>query len=65
MSLWKFIPNEGYKLRSKASWGYLKDVQMWYLGIWFSGGLGSVRLMVGLNDLKGPFQSKWFYNSKM
>jgi len=23
---------------------------------WFSGGLGNVRLMVGLDDLKGPFQ---------
>jgi len=24
--------------------------------LWFSGGLGSVRLTVGLNDLKGLFQ---------
>lgn len=27
-------------------------------GTWFSGGLGSVRLMVGLDDLKGLFQIK-------
>lgn len=25
---------------------------MWHLGTWFSSGLGSVRLMVRLNDLK-------------
>ncbi|KAK4828511.1 hypothetical protein QYF61_026782 [Mycteria americana] len=25
---------------------------MWCLGTWFSGGLGSVRLTVGLDDLK-------------
>lgn len=35
---------------------------MWYLGIWFSGGLNSGRLMVGLCDLKGPFQPKLFYS---
>jgi len=35
---------------------------MWYLGTWFSGGLVSVRLMIGL-DLKGFFQLKRFYNS--
>jgi len=29
-----------------------------HLGTWFSGGLGSVRLMVGLDDLKGVFQPK-------
>ena len=36
---------------------------MWHLGTWFSGGVGSVRLSVGLNDLKGLFQSKLFYDS--
>jgi len=35
---------------------------MWRLGTWFSGGLGSVRLTVGL-DLKGLFQPKLFYDS--
>jgi len=30
---------------------------MWCLGTWFSGGLGSVRVTVGL-DLKVLFQSK-------
>ncbi|KAK4832046.1 hypothetical protein QYF61_020561, partial [Mycteria americana] len=29
--------------------------------MWFSGGLGSVRLMVGLDDLKGLFQPKRFF----
>lgn len=36
---------------------------MCHLRTWFSGGLGSVRLIVGLNDLKGIFQPKLFYNS--
>ena len=36
---------------------------MWRLGTWFSGGLGSVRFTVGLNDLKGLFQPKFFYGS--
>jgi len=30
---------------------------------WFSGGLGSVRFMVGLGDLKGLFQPKRFCDS--
>jgi len=33
---------------------------MWCLGTRFSGGLGSVRFMVVLNDLKALFQPKWF-----
>ena len=36
---------------------------MWHLGTWFGGGLGSVTLVVGLHDLKGLFQPKWFYDS--
>ena len=36
---------------------------MWCLGTWFSGGLGSARLTVGLDDLKGLFQPKLFYDS--
>jgi len=32
------------------------------LGAWFSGGLGNVGLVVGLDDLKGLFQPKWFYD---
>ena len=35
-----------------------KDVMTWCLGTWFSGGLGSVRFTVGLDDLKGLFQPK-------
>lgn len=30
---------------------------------WLSGALGSVILMVGLDYLTGPFQSKLFYDS--
>jgi len=37
---------------------------MWCLGTWFSGGLGSARWTVGLDDLTGLFQPKWFYDSK-
>lgn len=40
---------------SHCPWGCLKDVQIKHLGAWFSGGLGSAGLMVGLGDLKGPF----------
>ena len=36
---------------------------MWCLGTWFSGGLGSAGLTVGLDDLKGLFQPKRFYDS--
>lgn len=35
---------------------------MWCLGIWFSSGLGSVRLKVGLDDFKSLFQHKQSYN---
>jgi len=46
-------------------WRYLKkEVQMWHLVTWFRGGLGSVGLMVGLDDLRGVYQPKCFYDSK-
>lgn len=35
---------------------------MWHLGTWFSGGFGSVTLVVGLGDLKGLFQPKCLYD---
>jgi len=50
------------KWLSRHPWRYLKDVCMWQLGTWFSGGLGSVRLMIGPDDLKGLFQPKLFYD---
>lgn len=31
------------------------------MGTWFGGGFGSARLMDGHNDLKSPFQPKFFY----
>lgn len=37
---------------------------MLHLGTWFSGGLGSVRVVAGL-DLTGLFQAKLFYNSNL
>ena len=33
------------------------------LGTWFSGGLGSIRLMVGLDELMALIQPKGFYGS--
>lgn len=36
---------------------------MWSLATWFSGRLGSAKLTIGLNDLKGLFQCKWVYDS--
>lgn len=35
---------------------------MWYLGTWVSGGLVSARLTVALNDFKGLFLPKQFYD---
>ena len=48
------------KWLSHHPWRYLKDMQVWRLGTWFSGGLGlgSARLTVGLSDHKGRFQPK-------
>jgi len=48
------------------TWLALKKNQQktWYLGTWFSGGLGSVRFTVGLDDLTGLFQPKWLYDPK-
>ena len=43
-------------------WRYLKGVQTWHLEAWSGGGLGSVKLTVGLYHLKGLFQPKWFYD---
>ena len=45
---------------SPCPWRCLKYVYRQRLGTRFSGGLGSVRLTVGL-DLKGLFQPRWFY----
>ncbi|KAK4814263.1 hypothetical protein QYF61_012818, partial [Mycteria americana] len=50
---WNRLPG---KLLSRHPWRYLKDVWMRCLGTWCSGGLGSVRFTVGLDDLKGLFQ---------
>lgn len=36
---------------------------MCHLERWFNGALGSVRLMVGLDYLTGPFQPTLFYDS--
>jgi len=44
-------------------WRYLKDVQMGSLGIWFSSGIDSVRLIAGIDDLEG-LQPKRFYDSE-
>ncbi|KAK4811143.1 hypothetical protein QYF61_019774 [Mycteria americana] len=57
---WNRMPRE---VVESPSWRYLKDVWMKCLGTWYSGGLGSARLTVGLDDLKGLFQPKRFYDS--
>lgn len=49
-------------------WGHhplkdLKIMQLWHLETWFSGGLGSVELMVRLNDPKDILQLLKFYDS--
>jgi len=36
---------------------------MWCLGTWSSGGLHSVRLTFGIDDLEGLFQPEQFYDS--
>lgn len=36
---------------------------MWYWVTWFSGGVGSIRLMAGSDDLKGPIQARQFCDS--
>lgn len=33
---------------------------MWHVATWLSGGLDSIRVMIGLNDIKSLFQPKWF-----
>jgi len=42
-------------------WRCLKDLWSWRWGTWFSGGLGTVGLLVGLDDLQGLCQ--WFWDS--
>jgi len=49
---------------SHHPWRSLEDVQTWHFRTWFSGWLGSVRFMVRLNDLRGLFQPKQFYDFK-
>jgi len=56
---WNRLPRE---VAESPSLEYLKDMQVWCLATWFSGGLGSARLMIRL-DLKGLFQPKRFYDS--
>ncbi|KAK4812720.1 hypothetical protein QYF61_015039 [Mycteria americana] len=51
------------KWLSRRPWRYLKAVWMRCLGTWCSGGLGSVRFTVGLDDLKGLFQPIRFCDS--
>ena len=36
---------------------------MWHLGTWFTGGLGRVKFVLGLDDLKSLFQLKWLCDS--
>jgi len=55
IKLWNRLPRE--VVESPSLEAFKRRVDMG-LGTWFSGKLGSVRLMVGLHDLKGLFQPK-------
>lgn len=48
---------------SHCPWKRIRDMWIWWLAKWFSGGLGSVRLMVRLDYLKDLFLRKWFYET--
>lgn len=48
---------------SHCPWKHIKDMGLWWLATWFSGGFGSVRLMVGRDYLKNLFLCKWFYET--
>lgn len=47
---------------SRRPWRYLNDMWMWHLETRFSGGFGSVGLMVGLSH-RDLFQSNPMFNS--
>lgn len=54
------------KWQSVSTWSYLKYMWMWYSGTWFSSGLGSDWLSVGLSGLshlKVFFQINLFHDS--
>lgn len=57
---WDRLPRE---LVVTTPGGILRGLQAWHYGTWFSSGLGSARLMDGLDPLTGLFQLKWFYES--
>lgn len=50
------------ELVESPPWRYLRGVDV-DLRTQCSGGLGSAGLAVGLNDLRGFFQTKYFYDS--
>lgn len=45
-----------------CSWRDLKAVWMWHLGMAVCDGLGSAGVVLGLGELRGFSQSKWFHD---
>lgn len=61
----KIIHRKGFQALGKASQRLVKSLSLdmfkswiWHLGSWFSGGLGSVTLTVGLGVFRDPLQPK-------
>jgi len=63
ISSWKGLSSNGTGCPGVIIPGVFKRrVGMWYLGTWFSVGLGSIRFTVELDDVEGLIQPKRPYD---